>query len=49
MSKEERLEYCKDCERSIYGKYKDCDVNIENNGEYVMSGDICYCKVKRKE
>ena len=27
--------YCKDCDRSIYGKYHDCDINIENNGMYV--------------
>ena len=49
MTDKERKEYCKDCERSIYGKYRDCDINIENNGLYVKSGDKCYCKVKRNE
>ena len=37
--------YCKDCERSIYGEYADCDVNIENNGQYVSCGSKCYCKI----
>ena len=41
----DRDNYCKDCKRSIYGEDKDCDVNIENNGKYVMSGDKCYCKI----
>lgn len=40
-----RDDYCKDCDRSIYGKYHDCDVNIENNGKYVMAGEKCYCKI----
>lgn len=43
MSKMET--YCRDCDRSIYGKYHDCDVNIENKGLYVMSNDKCYCKI----
>ena len=29
--------YCTDCKRSIYGEYKDCDVNIENHGKYGLS------------
>ncbi len=33
----DRSTYCMNCDRSIYGKYKDCDVNIENDGKYVMS------------
>lgn len=37
--------YCTDCKRSIYGEYKDCDVNIENRGEYVGTDDVCRCKV----
>lgn len=37
--------YCTDCKRSIYGEYKDCDVNIENHGKYVLAGDKCGCKV----
>ena len=41
----DRDNYCKDCKRSIYGEYKDCDVNIENIGKYVMAGDKCYCKI----
>ena len=49
MTDKKRLEYCKDCERSIYGRMKNCDINIENDGKYVMAGDKCYCKVKRKE
>jgi len=40
-----RETYCNDCDRSIYGKYHDCDVNIENDGEYVMADDKCYCKI----
>ena len=40
-----RETYCKDCDRSIYGKYHDCDVNIENNGKYVMADEKCYCKI----
>ena len=39
--------YCKDCERSIYGEYADCDVNIENNGVYVHGDGECPCKVKK--
>ena len=41
----DRDNYCKDCQRSIYGKYKDCDVNIENNGKYVMASEKCSCKI----
>lgn len=41
----DREEYCKDCKRSIYGEYKDCDINIENDGRYTKN-TICYCKVK---
>lgn len=37
--------YCTDCKRSIYGEYKDCDVNIENYGKYVLAGNKCGCKV----
>ena len=48
MTDKERLEYCKDCKRSIYGEYKDCDINIQNNGKYVMADDKCHCKVERK-
>ena len=39
-----REEYCKNCERSIYGEFPSCDVNIENNGKYVLTGK-CYCKI----
>lgn len=45
MTDIERKEYCKNCKRSIYGEYHDCDINIENNGVYPMAGDKCYCKV----
>ena len=41
----DRDEYCKDCDRSIYAEHPSCDVNIENNGKYVMAGDVCYCKI----
>lgn len=37
--------YCVDCKRSIYGEYKNCDTNIENNGKYVLADDVCGCKV----
>ena len=37
--------YCKDCDRSIYGKYKNCDINIENEGLYVKGNYPCYCKI----
>ncbi len=37
--------YCKDCDRSIYGKYHDCDINIENKGMYVKGNSKCYCKI----
>lgn len=40
----DRNSYCKNCDRSIYGD-KSCDVNVENNGKYVMAGDKCYCKI----
>lgn len=33
------------CDRSIYGKYCDCDINIENNGLYIMASNKCYCKI----
>ena len=41
----DRDTYCKDCDRSIYGKYHDCDINIENEGRYVKSDPKCYCKI----
>lgn len=41
----DREMYCRDCDRSIYGKYHDCDVNIDNCGKYVMADDKCYCKI----
>lgn len=37
--------YCRDCKRSIYGEYSDCDINIENNGKYVKGVSKCGCKV----
>lgn len=36
--------YCRDCDRSIYGEFPSCDVNIENNGKYTKEGK-CYCKI----
>lgn len=44
-NKVDRENYCKDCKRSIYGEYKNCDVNIENNGKYTSNHE-CGCKVK---
>lgn len=38
--------YCRNCQRSIYGDYKDCDVNIENDGKYVGGTYKCGCKVR---
>ena len=41
----DRDNYCKDCDRSIWGKSPvKCDLNIENNGKYVCP-DKCYCKI----
>ena len=45
MNDADREIYCKDCDRSIYGKYHDCDINIENNGLYVLAADKCFCKI----
>lgn len=45
---ERRHTYCKDCERSIYGKYADCNTNIENNGLYVRGNCECRFKVKKE-
>ena len=45
MTDEERKTYCRDCDRSIYGKYHDCDVNIEDNGYYNLADDKCWCKI----
>jgi hypothetical protein len=44
-----RETYCSDCDRSIYGKYHDCDVNIENDGKYVLADEKCYCKIVNGE
>lgn len=43
-TEQERQNYCKDCKRSIYGEYKDCDTNIDNNGYYPCNWE-CHCKV----
>ena len=43
-----RDNYCKDCKRSIWGEYHNCDVNIENKGKYVFTGK-CPCKVPMKQ
>lgn len=48
MTSNEREDYCKDYKRSIYAENPSCDVNIENNGKYVMAGDTCGCKVKKE-
>lgn len=40
--------YCRNCKRSIYGEYKDCDINIENGGLFVRGTSLCGCKVRTK-
>lgn len=37
--------YCRNCKRSIYGEYKDCDMNVENAGKYPRGNYRCGCKV----
>ena len=50
-SVEDRREnYCKDCERSIWGSYLPifrCDNNVENNGKFYGADGYCGCKVFR--
>lgn len=46
MTEEERKNYCKDCDRSIYSSHPSCDMNIEDNGYYNGADDKCYCKIK---
>jgi len=42
----DRDNYCKDCDRSIYGNSAlKCDVNVENNGKYTSNHE-CGCKVE---
>ena len=41
----DRETYCNDCDRSIHGRYHDCDINIENDGRYVKGDSKCYCKI----
>lgn len=41
-----RETYCRNCKRSIYGDYKDCDINIENDGKYVGGTYKCGCKIR---
>ena len=48
MTNEERSNYCKNCDRSIYSNSPlkcSCDTNIENNGYYNNAGDKCSCKI----
>lgn len=44
----DRKNYCKDCKRSIWGEFQNCDINIYNKGEYVGEGE-CFCKVKNEK
>lgn len=37
--------YCKNCKRSIYGEYHDCDINIDSDGLYLRGESECGCKV----
>ena len=45
MSEIDRENYCKDCDKSIYGVFPCCDINIENDGKYVGADDKCFCKI----
>ncbi len=45
MDEAKRAVYCIDCKRSIYGEYKNCDTNIENDGKYTGADFKCNCKV----
>jgi DNA-directed RNA polymerase alpha subunit len=45
MDEAKRAVYCLDCKRSIYGEYRSCDADIENNGKYAMADMPCHCKV----
>lgn len=36
--------YCKDCDRSLYGKDHDCETNIQHGGHFVIPGAKCYSK-----
>ena len=47
MTNEQRMNYCKDCIRSIYHD-NNCDINRETNGYYANAGDKCYCKVTKE-
>lgn len=49
MTEDYRNNYCKDCNRSIYGDFPSCDINMENNGRYVGSSDECVLKVIKTE
>ena len=47
-----RMEYCKDCDRSIYATgdlARSCDSNIADNGYYNLAGEKCYCKIVNGE
>lgn len=41
----DRNNYCKDCDRSIWGD-KSCDMNVEDNAYYNHADEKCYCKTK---
>ena len=41
--------YCTDCKRSIYGEYRDCDLNMKNGGKYLRGDYECHCKVFTEE
>ena len=41
---EDKQNYCKDCDRSIYAEFPSCDINIADNGIYNRPGK-CYCKI----
>lgn len=43
MTEQERNNYCKDCDRSIWGD-RSCDINVDDNG-YYNRPDKCLCKI----
>ena len=51
LTEAERNEYCKDCQRSIYGNgplARSCDMNVSDNGYYNHANYPCWTKVKEE-
>ena len=48
MTEQERQNYCKNCDRSIYSTSpaaRSCDCNVQDNGYYNLADSKCYCKI----